>query len=98
MIKRYPGFVTSNLSRTVTRDGITVRVNIVRMEGTTDWFMGVASAANEFAWDEPFATDEEAYAEFERTAAEEGMQTFLDSGEEGMETFLDSGNVIPFPG
>jgi hypothetical protein len=33
-----------------------------------------------------FPTDEDAYAEFERTVAEEGMRTFLDSGK-----------VIPFP-
>jgi hypothetical protein len=36
-------------------------------------------------WDDLFATDEEAYAEFERTVAEERMRTFLDSGK-----------VIPF--
>ena len=35
--------------------------------------------------DELFATDEDAYAEFERTVAEEGMRSFLDSGK-----------VIPF--
>jgi hypothetical protein len=37
-------------------------------------------------WDELFATDEGARAEFERTVAEEGMRSFLDSGK-----------VIPFP-
>ena len=85
MIKRwYPGFVTSNLSQMVARDGISVRVEIVRMAGTTDWFMAVYDGANtstDWCWEEPFATDEEAYAEFERTAAEEGMQTFVGSGD-----------------
>jgi hypothetical protein len=95
MIKRYPGLVTSNLSRTVTRDGITVRVNIVRMEGTTGWFMGVYDGANtstNLCWEDPYTTDEEAYAEFERTAAQEGMQTFLHIEEAAIE------DVIPFPG
>jgi hypothetical protein len=45
----------------------------------------VNSAATSTVWDELFATDEDAYAEFERTVAEEGMQAFLDKG-----------NVIPF--
>jgi len=46
----------------------------------------VVNAANtSIVWEEPFATDEDAYAEFERTVAEEGMRTFLDSGK-----------VIPF--
>ena len=48
--------------------------------------MEVVNAKNtSIVWDELFATDEDAYAEFERTVAEEGMRTFLDSGK-----------VIPF--
>ena len=42
-------------------------------------------AATSTVWDELFETDEDAYAEFERTVAEEGMQALLDKG-----------NVIPF--
>ena len=38
-------------------------------------------------WNETFLDDEEAYAEFERTVAEEGM-----------EAFLDQGNVVPIRG
>jgi hypothetical protein len=46
----------------------------------------VVNAVNTcIVWDELFATDEDAYAEFERTVAEEGMRTFLDNGK-----------VIPF--
>ena len=41
--------------------------------------------ATSTVWDELFPTDEAAYAEFERTVAEEGMLAFLDKG-----------NVIPF--
>jgi len=82
-----PEFVASNLSQTVTRDGIIVSVEISRMEGTTDWFLRVYNDEGECThWSELFATDEEAYAEFERTVAEQGMQAFLDRG-----------NVIPFP-
>ena len=63
----------------VTRDGITVAVEIVRLEDETKWSLEVVNAKNtSIVWGELFATDEDAYAEFERTVAEEGMRTFLD--------------------
>jgi hypothetical protein len=37
-------------------------------------------------WDDLFASDEEAFAEFQRTVAEEGIQIFIGGD-----------NVIPFP-
>ena len=86
MIEQDPKIVKSGLSRTVTKDGVTVEVLIIRLEGETEWSLEVVNAANtSIVWDDLFATDEEAYAEFERTVAEEGMRTFLDSGK-----------VIPF--
>ena len=86
MTNRDPNIVYSGLSREVTRDGITVEVVIIRLEHETEWSLEVVNAAStSTVWDEPFATDEDAYAEFERTVAEEGMRTFLDSGK-----------VIPF--
>ncbi len=86
MTKRDPKIVKSSLTRTVTKDGITVRVEIIRLEGETGWSLEVVNAKNtSIVWDELFPTDEHAYAEFERTVAEEGMRTFLDSGK-----------VIPF--
>src|SRR5271157_5101359 len=48
-----------------------------RLEDETEWSLEVInSAATSIVWDEPFATDEDAYAEFERTVAEEGMRAF----------------------
>jgi hypothetical protein len=38
-------------------------------------------------WDETFLDDQEAYAEFQRTVTEEGM-----------EAFLEQSNLIQFPG
>jgi hypothetical protein len=87
MTERDPNIVHSSLSRRVTRDGITVEVVIVRLEDESKWSLEVVNAKNtSIVWDELFSTDEDAYAEFERTVAEEGMRTFLDSGK-----------VIPFP-
>jgi hypothetical protein len=54
-------------------------VSIIRLEHETQWSLEVVnSAATSIVWDELFATDEEAYAEFERTVSEEGMRVFLD--------------------
>jgi hypothetical protein len=78
--ERDPNIVKSSLSRTVTRDEITVRVEIIRLEGETGWSLEVVNAKNtSIVWDDLFATDEDAYAEFERAVTEEGMRTFLDS-------------------
>ena len=86
MIERDPNIVQSGLSRTVKKEGVTVEVSIFRLEHETEWSLEVVnSAGTSIVWDELFATGEDAYAEFERTVAEEGMRTFLDKG-----------NVIPF--
>ena len=45
----------------------------------------VNSSGTSIVWDDLFPSDEEAYAEFERTVAEEGIRTFLEGGK-----------VIPF--
>jgi hypothetical protein len=86
MIERDPNIVQSALSRTVKNDGVTVEVSIIRLEHETEWSLEVVNAAaTSIVWDELFATDEDAYAEFERTVADEGMRAFLDNG-----------NVTPF--
>lgn len=65
---------------------MTVGVNIVRLEEEKVWSLEVVTADGaSTVWQEQFASDEEAYAEFERTVSEEGIKTFLDQG-----------NVIPF--
>ena len=85
MIERDPKIVQSDLSRTVKQDGVTVEVSI-RLEHETEWSLEVVnSASTSIVWDDLFASDDEAFAEFERTVAEEGMRTFLDKE-----------NVIPF--
>jgi hypothetical protein len=79
MIEGEPKIVQSDLSRTVEKDGVTVEVWIIRLEHETEWLLEVVnSAGTSIVWDDLFASDEDAYAEFERTVAEEGMRTFLD--------------------
>jgi hypothetical protein len=86
MSERDPNIVKSGFSRTVKKEGVTVEVSIIRLEHETKWSLEVVNGAGtSIVWDDLFSSDDEAFAEFERTGAEEGMQTFLDKG-----------NVIPF--
>lgn len=86
MSERDPNIVTSGLSRTVQRDGITVDVNIYRLEEKPGWALEVVNEkGTSTVWDELFDTDEDANAEFLATIAKEGMTAFLDQA-----------TVIPF--
>jgi hypothetical protein len=86
MDQREPNLVHSSLSRAVTKDGVTVKVSIVRLEHESQWSLEVVNdAGTSIVWDDLFSSDEEAYAEFQRTLTDEGMRAFLDKG-----------NVIPF--
>ena len=86
MPHRDPNIVTSGLSRTVTVDGVTVVVNIYRLEHDPQWALEVVNEiGTSTVWDAPFDTDEEANDAFQLTVDEEGM-----------EAFLDRTNVIPF--
>ena len=81
-----PNLVISGLSGEFIQNGVTVQVSIVRLEGEPDWTLEVVNAAGtSTVWNDVFSSDEAAYAEFERTVAEEGIRTFLDNA-----------NVIPF--
>ena len=55
------------------------RANRLHLERETEWSLeAVYSAFTSKVWDEHFASDDEAFAEFEWTVAEERMRTFLD--------------------
>ena len=70
------------------QDGVGVEVFIVKLEGGRYWTLEVVnSKGTSIVWDETFLDDHEAYAEFQRTVTEEGI-----------EAFLDQSNVIQFPG
>ena len=61
-------------------DGITVLVDIYRPAGSQgDWKMDVISEEEDVtSWDEPFATDKDAWEEFLATTEREGIRTFLE--------------------
>jgi hypothetical protein len=69
----------SPLCAKVTRGGVTVDVQIYRFaSGDDGWSLEVINEeGTSIVWDDRFATDVAAYAEFERTIDEEGIETFL---------------------
>jgi hypothetical protein len=83
-----PNLITSGLSGPISKEGITVQVQIVRLDNETLWSLEVANAeGTSTVWDEQFSTDEAAFAEFQRTVSQEGIRN---------EGILDQGNIIPF--
>ncbi|KZS51141.1 MULTISPECIES: hypothetical protein [Rhizobium] len=73
----------SELAGEFTDDGITVLVDIFRTSGSNeDWTMEVVTQAEDLIrWDEPFATDREAFDEFLAVVAKDGIRSFLEDEE-----------------
>ena len=86
MQEREPNIVTSGLSRSITRDGVSISLEIYRLESEPEWSLEVVNdCGTSIVWDDLFETDDLALAAFEQVVADEGMATFLDSS-----------NVVPF--
>jgi hypothetical protein len=79
-----PEIESSPLCGTVTRDGITVRVEIYRLAGSSEgWSLEVIDQKNgSTVWDDLFASDRDAYAEFSRTLETEGIRSFAEGPSE----------------
>ncbi|EPE95515.1 MULTISPECIES: hypothetical protein [Rhizobium] len=75
-----PKLEHSELAGEFTEDGVTVLVDIFRPAGSNgDWKMEVVTQHEDLIeWEEPFATDREAFDEFLATVAREGIKTFLE--------------------
>ena len=74
-----PEIESSPWSGIVTRDGITVRVKIYRFTGRSEgWSLEVVDRGGaSTVWEDLFATDQEAHAEFHQTLETAGIRTFL---------------------
>jgi hypothetical protein len=70
----------SPLCRSITRDGITVHVQIYRWAGSGDgWSLEVVDQdGGSTVWEETFLSDNEAYAEFCQTLEIEGICSFAE--------------------
>jgi len=80
MDKDDPEIEYSTLCETVAREGVTVRVEIYRLaEGSEGWSLEVIDHEGaSTVWEDLFATDREAYAEFQRTLDLEGIRSFTE--------------------
>ncbi|MEF0939076.1 hypothetical protein [Rhizobium sp. BR 362] len=78
-----PKLEHSELSGEFTEDDVTVLVDIFRPAGTQgDWRMEVITQEEDLIeWEEPFATDREAFDEFLATIARDGIRTFFDDSD-----------------
>ena len=78
-----PKLEHSEFSGEFTEDGVTVLVDIFRPAGTQeDWRMEVITPEEDLIeWEEPFATDREAFDEFLATIARDGIRTFFDDSD-----------------
>lgn len=64
---------------TVTGQGITVDVHIIRLEDEPRWTLEVVNhSGTSTVWDDSFVTDDAAWAAFRRTVEAEGMHAFID--------------------
>ena len=69
--------IYSKHCQTVSRTGKTVEVQIYS-SGKNDWILEVVDEENNSTvWDDPFATDDEAFQEFQRTLEEEGIESMI---------------------
>lgn len=86
MTERDPNLVTSSLSQSFSRDGVTVEIHIYKLEDEAEWTLEVVNVrGTSTVWDDGFASDDAAYATFLTAVKDEGMTIFLDQA-----------TVIPF--
>ena len=68
----------SQLCGDVERDGFKVSVQIYRLKNAFDaWVLEVIDRGESTVWNEMFVSDEDAYAEFNRTLEADGIWAFL---------------------
>jgi hypothetical protein len=74
-----PEIELSALSRKFTDKGVTVQVDIYRLASSNDpWILEVIDADdNSLIWEDPFATEAEAWAEFQRAVDEDGIAVLI---------------------
>lgn len=75
-----PDILHSPLERSITRDGITVRVCIYRGAEDDGWILEVEDhEGGSTVWDDPFPSDQQALDEVIRTIEAEGIRVFAET-------------------
>lgn len=72
-----PELVYSEHCQSVSSGGRSVRLEIYGT-GQNDWILEVVDEhGNSTVWDDPFDTDQAAFEEFQRTLADEGIESMI---------------------
>lgn len=83
----YPDIVSSPLSQTFTADGITVQVRTYRLERGEGWTLELIDVeGGSIVWEEQFATDAAAFAEFTEGPEELGLEKLIEPDEDDVAT------------
>ena len=76
-----PELIYSDLNTRYTEGGLSIDINIYRLPDT-DWILEVvADDGNSTVWEDPFATDEAAFAEAMEAIKEYGIPSFSEDAE-----------------
>ena len=81
MNEETPNLIRSGLSGVVSQDGVTVDVQVYRLDREpVEWSLEVVNdAGTSIIWDDMFPTDKLAYEEFRRMVAGEGIRAFIEN-------------------
>ncbi|CAH1651767.1 conserved hypothetical protein [Hyphomicrobiales bacterium] len=83
----FPDIIRSPLSQSFTDDGVTVQVEIYRVEGTEGWTLElVDEEGGSTVWQDSFATDTEAFAEFTDGVEQLGLAKLIDPDDDDLAT------------
>lgn len=75
----FQGIIRSTLSRSFTSDDITVQIEIYQLEGGDGWTLEVIDEdGGSIVWEEQFATDAAAFAEFTEGLEELGLAKLIE--------------------
>ncbi len=83
----FPDIIRSPLSQTFTHDGLTVRVEIYKIEGTDGWTLElIDEEGGSTVWQDAFATDADAFAEFTDGVEQLGLDRLIDPDDDDLAT------------
>ena len=86
-MNEFPGISRSPLCQSFTADGITVQIEIYRLEDTSGWTLELIDAeGGAIVWEQQFATDAAAFAEFTEGLEKMGLEKLIQPDDDDLAT------------
>ena len=83
----FPDIIRSPLSQSFTHDGLTVQVEIYKIGGTDGWTLElIDEEGGSTVWQDAFATDADAFAEFTDGVEQLGLDRLIDPDDDDLAT------------